>query len=106
MIRLQKKRKGPAGDLLYRWGSPRTHGGPDEATTLFWQHDAHWTGNPGQTQIFNNGGLRAADGTYDPDQILLGHFDGAYSDILRLDLPVNSAGVWDGAREPQYFLVI
>ena len=48
------------GDLLYRWGNPRTYGAGDyQDQQLFWQHNIHWIpeGLPGQGNvlIFNNG---------------------------------------------------
>lgn len=53
-------RCGRGGDLLYRWGNPRTYRhGDDEDRQLFNQHDAHWIPNglPGEGHIllFNNG---------------------------------------------------
>ncbi len=53
--------RGKGGDLLYRWGNPRTYrrgGIPEQA--LEFQHDAHWIapGLPGAGNflLFNNGG--------------------------------------------------
>ena len=51
---------GEKGDLLYRWGNPRTHGaGGYEDQQLFGPHNAHWIplGLPGEGNvlIFNNG---------------------------------------------------
>ena len=66
---------GPAGDLLYRWGNPRTYGRGTTADQVFFaQHDARWIrpgmpGYPGIT-VFNNGNGRP-DGNYSSvDQIL------------------------------------
>lgn len=55
-----KEAAGPAGDLLYRWGNPRTYGhGTVEDQVLYGQHDAQWIpeGSPGagSISIFNNG---------------------------------------------------
>jgi len=50
--------RGRGGDLLFRWGHPRWHGGEGERT-LFGQHDAQWipAGLPGagHVLVFNNG---------------------------------------------------
>ena len=91
--------KGPAGDLLYRWGSPRTHGGADDETVLFWQHDAYWIPETGELQIFNNGGLRGPDGKYNPGELFMGILDGSYSDVLRLKMPVDASGNWDWSKD-------
>ncbi len=91
--------KGPAGELLYRWGSPRTYGGPDEDTVLFWQHDAYWVPGTHEVQIFNNGGLRAADGSHNPNELFMGVLDGGYSDVVRVKMPVDDAGHWDWSQE-------
>lgn len=51
-------RWGRGGDLVFRWGHPRWHGGAGPRT-LFGQHDAHWIapGLPGAGHVllFNNG---------------------------------------------------
>ncbi len=52
-------RYGKGGDLLYRWGNPKSYRqGTDENQQLFHQHDAHWIpdGFPyaGSIMIFNN----------------------------------------------------
>ena len=51
---------GRGGDLLYRYGNPRSYGrGTIEDQRLFWPHNAHWIdpGLPGAGNIliFNNG---------------------------------------------------
>jgi hypothetical protein len=53
-------RSGRGGDILYRWGNPRTYGrGTLEHQRLFSQHDAQWieAGLPGggNLLVFNNG---------------------------------------------------
>ncbi len=53
-------RYGHGGDLLFRWGNPKTYGmGTGESQRLFAQHDAQWIpdGLPGAGHIlvFNNG---------------------------------------------------
>ena len=56
-------RSGKGGDLLYRWGNPRTYrAGSATDQQLFGQHNAHWipkglTG-AGHILIFNNGDTR------------------------------------------------
>jgi hypothetical protein len=52
--------RGPAGDLMFRWGNPAVyHRGTAADRQLFDQHDAEWipTGHPGAGNIlvFNNG---------------------------------------------------
>ena len=82
--------RGPAGELLYRWGNPEAHGmGTDDDQILFGTHNPHWiaAGLPGAGNIllYDNGiaGERAhsrivelipaldADGNYimEPGQI-------------------------------------
>jgi hypothetical protein len=74
--------RGKGGDLLYRWGNPRTYGrGKIADQRLFKQHDAHWipTGLPGAGNIllFNNGNNR---------------LDGAYSTVDEIVTPINEDG--------------
>jgi len=72
--------KGPAGDLLYRWGNPAAwSAGPVEARRLFGQHDVRWlkTEKGWNLTVFNNGRRRP---------------DGDYSSIDELALP------WVGGR--------
>ncbi len=78
----QGGRHGKGGDLLYRWGNPRAYGAGGVADqTLFAQHDARWVpeGAPGAGNllVFNNG---------------IGRPDGAYSSVLEIAPPVDSAG--------------
>jgi hypothetical protein len=54
-------RYGKGGDLLFRWGNPRTYrAGTAKDQQLFFQHDAHWIqrGLPGEGHLiaFSNGG--------------------------------------------------
>jgi uncharacterized repeat protein (TIGR01451 family) len=75
---------GMGGDLLYRWGNPRTYRqGTENDQLLFSQHDAHWieTGLPGAGNIliFNNGSGRP---------------DVEYSSIVEITPPVDSQGVY------------
>jgi hypothetical protein len=56
-------RHGRGGDLLYRWGNPRTYGrGTKEDQQLFYQHQAQWIpegwDRAGNVTLFNNGGDR------------------------------------------------
>ncbi len=53
-------RSGKGGDLLYRWGNPRTYGaGTPGDRQLFGQHDAQWIESSlpgaGNVLLFNNG---------------------------------------------------
>ena len=60
--------RGKGGDLLYRWGNPRTYRtGNESDQKLFGQHDAQWieAGCPGSGNIFVfNNGLDRPDGEY------------------------------------------
>ncbi|MCP4220743.1 MAG: arylsulfotransferase (ASST) [bacterium] len=74
--------RGKGGDLLYRWGNPRTYGagGPADQT-LFEQHDSQWITSacPGEGNIlvYNNGCNRLA---------------GQYSSVDEIVLPVDTFG--------------
>jgi len=75
-------RAGRGGDLLYRWGNPRSYGrGAAADQLLSGQHDARWIppGYPGagHLTVFNNGGGRPG---------------GDHSSVLELELPVGSDG--------------
>jgi hypothetical protein len=81
-------RRGHGGDILYRWGNPRSYrAGSATDQRLFTQHDAHWipNGHPGQGHIlvFNNGSGRPG---------------GNYSSVDEIVLPVNDRG--DYVRTP------
>jgi hypothetical protein len=74
--------KGPAGDILYRWGNPEAYGAGTQSDKVFFgQHDCNWIepGLPGYGNIltFNNGWLRTG---------------GAYSSIEEIVTPVDSFG--------------
>lgn len=76
---------GKGGDLLYRYGNPRTyHAGEISDQKLFGQHDAQWipTNYPGggDILIFNNGHGRP---------------DGRYSSVDELVPPVDENGFYD-----------
>lgn len=69
------------GDLLYRWGNPRTYGaGTDTEQQLFAQHQPEWVraGLPGagHVTVFNNGRERPGED---------------YSSIEELELPFDPA---------------
>ena len=54
--------RGPAGDLLFRWGNPAAYGRGDAAPRMsFGQHDAEWIApgldGAGLISVFNNGTL-------------------------------------------------
>jgi Arylsulfotransferase (ASST) len=75
-------KRGHGGDILYRWGNPRSYrAGTAADQRLFTQHDAHWIpkGYPGEGHIlvFNNGNGRP---------------DGNYSSVDEIVLPVNKQG--------------
>lgn len=77
-------RYGRGGDLLYRWGNPRTwRQGDDEDRMLFNQHDVHWIppGLPGAGHIllFNNGLQNSEQNFSSADELVLPlNADGAY----------------------------
>src|SRR5207302_1188072 len=75
-------RSGKGGDLLYRWGNPRTYrAGAKADQRLFAAHHAHWIppglNGAGHLLVFNNGSGRPA---------------GNYSSVEELVLPVDAAG--------------
>jgi hypothetical protein len=79
---------GKGGDLLYRWGNPRSYrAGTVKDQKLFGQHNAHWIerGLPGagHVLVFNNGLKRTG---------------GAYSTVDEIVLPVNKKGEYEHAR--------
>jgi hypothetical protein len=78
-------RQGKGGDLLYRWGNPKTYrAGTAKDQQLFNQHDAHWipAGLPGEGHalVFNNGNGRP---------------DVNYSSADEIVLPVNAKGQYE-----------
>ena len=80
--------RGPAGDLLYRWGNPRIYGRGDEsAQRLFYQHDVKWIPEgferAGNLTLFNNGGGRPGGKPF--------------SEVLELEPPLTADGSY--ARE-------
>ena len=81
-------RSGHGGDLLYRWGNPRTYRhGTEQDQQLYGQHDAQWIapGLPGAGDIliFNNG---------------IGRPDGPYTTIDEITPPLQPDGTY--ALEP------
>jgi hypothetical protein len=76
---------GMGGDLLYRWGNPRTYdAGKAADQQLFHQHDAEWIGaglsGEGNILIFNNGLRRPGEDYSSVDEIALPvNPDGSYS---------------------------
>lgn len=78
--------QGKGGDLLYRWGNPRTYGAGDvDDQLLGGPHDAHWVapGLPGAGNIivFNNG-----------VQMAVNNSEERYSSVEELVPPVNATG--------------
>ncbi len=83
---------GMGGDLLYRWGNPRTYDmGTPADQKFFGQHSAQWIpgGNPGSGNIlvFNNG---------------QGRWDGQYSSVDEIVPPVNEQGHYSLAAGEAY----
>jgi hypothetical protein len=76
---------GKGGDLLYRWGNPRSYrGGGVKDQKLFGQHNSHWIpkglSGEGHLLIFNNG---------------RGRIGGAHSSVDELVLPVGKDGRYE-----------
>jgi hypothetical protein len=72
-------RHGRGGDLLYRWGNPRTYrAGKHSDQRLFFPHGGHWIprGRPGEGHalVFNNGSRRGG---------------GPYSSVDEIELPLD-----------------
>ena len=84
--------KGPAGDLLYRWGNPAAFGQGDlvEDRRLFRQHDVQWIaeGLPGAGNVllYNNRNNVLSDDEPSDDE---------YSSILEVKLPLLDDGSYD-----------
>jgi len=83
---------GKGGDLLYRWGNPRTYGAGTAADQqLFGQHDSEWiaAGLPGEGNIliFNNGQRRPGDD---------------YSEIVEIVTPVDPDGTYSLTADYAY----
>ena len=77
--------RGKGGDLLYRWGNPKSYrSGSNADQRLFSQHCAHWIADglpgAGNMLVFNNG---------------MGRHDGSYSTVDEIVLPVNRMGLYD-----------
>ncbi len=72
---------GKGGDLLYRWGNPKTYGaGDDSDRQLYVQHDARFIAgsDPVRVMIFNNGEGRTSDG--------------GFSSVDEIELPLDTDG--------------
>jgi hypothetical protein len=88
--------RGQGGDLLYRWGNPKTYGA-DSPRRFFYQHDVRWIPDDcpgaGNLLVFNNGGGRP---------------DGDYSSVDELVLPWGSDVAFErtgdafGPDDPQW----
>ncbi|NNL79756.1 MAG: hypothetical protein HKO67_04655 [Flavobacteriaceae bacterium] len=102
--------KGPAGDLLYRWGNPANYGRENEAyPRLHGQHDVKWIpeGHPGEGElmVFNNdipdpnsklpNVWAAIMQAKSPDpQVAVGDV-GNYSAVYQLKPPLKSDGAYE-----------
>lgn len=83
---------GKGGDLLYRWGNPKTYrAGTTDDQKFFGQHDARWIheGCPGEGNIlvFNNG---------------YGRPGGYYSSVEEISTPVDSIGNYNHVAGSPY----
>ena len=75
-------RSGRGGDLLYRWGNPKSYGrGTKEDQELFYQHEVQWIpkgwARAGHLTMFNNGA---------------GRLDGDWSSVVEIAPPVDEEG--------------
>jgi hypothetical protein len=85
-------RYGRGGDILYRWGNPRTYGrGTAADQQLFGQHHALWIPdgwpNAGNLTVFNNGGERP---------------DGDWSSVVEIVPPIDEGGSYPLAEGAPY----
>ena len=89
----QEEAAGRAGDLLWRWGNPRTYrAGTGDDQQLFWPHSAHWIppGLPGAGNVllFNNGDeFEGTDGR-------------GYSEVVEIEYPLGSETAMPERGEP------
>lgn len=84
--------KGEKGELLFRWGNPRTFGaGTVDDQMLFAQHNAHWIApglpDEGKIMIFNNGRDRP---------------DGKYTTVVKIEPTITENGFYKKNEENQY----
>jgi Arylsulfotransferase (ASST)/Secretion system C-terminal sorting domain len=84
--------RGDKGDLIFRWGNPRTYGaGTIDDQLLFGQHNAHWiqSGLPdeGKMMIFNNGPGRPA---------------GNFSSIVKISPTIMGDGSYEMASDNSF----
>ena len=97
--------KGPAGDLLYRWGNPRAYQqGTEDDRQLSFQHDAQWVpaGYPGEGNIIifsnrHNFGSELANQAEELDS----EAGEPYSKIVEFTPPLQEDGTYfieDGQR--------
>jgi hypothetical protein len=101
--------RGPAGDVLFRYGNPETYGKDDVSPrTLFFQHDAEWiaAGMPGAGHLilYNNGApIDRAFSTVDEvtpvvrDGVYMKSADGAFRARIRQIYPHPNNKRWFGA---------
>jgi hypothetical protein len=101
--------KGPAGDILYRWGNPANYGkGSKEDQKLFGQHDVKWVpkGYPGEGNltVFNNDiigpnnklpSVFAALLSPNPDPLVTIGDLGNYSAVYEIKTPLNNDGTYN-----------
>lgn len=78
-------RRGHGGDLLWRFGNPKVHGGSEEQA-LFGQHDARFVVGAEQPRVmvFNNGESRPTEERYSTVEVL---------ELPALDGPADAAPV-------------
>lgn len=84
--------KGEKGNLIFRWGNPRTYGaGTADDQMLFAQHSAHWIApglpDEGKIMIFNNGRDRP---------------DGEYTSVVKIEPAIAEDGTYQKIEENRY----
>lgn len=84
---------GRGGDILWRWGNPRTYGaGKGRDQKLFYQHDPTWqVDEEGKVSLllFNNGGGRPGKGE-------------PFSEVMELDLPFDAKRGFDRGEDSAF----
>lgn len=96
---------GAGGDIIYRWGNPRTYGrGTASDQFFFSQHDAHWIreGLPdaGEIMVFNNGNSRP-DGNYSSVDLIVPPLDSLGNYQLEMGQAFGPNGLdWTYVADP------
>ncbi len=99
--------RGPAGDLLFRWGNPAAYGkGSVSPRMSFGQHDAEWIApgldGAGRISVFNNGTLYRPYSTVEEIAPVMDGRDYVLDDNGAFDAKVARV-VWPLEPDPQFF---